>query len=267
MIDNAFDLVLHTMAEQYPQNVAFRYVAADGETVVEKTYAQYAEDIRRTVTYLRENVPDLQGRHIAILSKNCYEYGVIAFGTILAGGVVVTVNQKKTWPELEYELGLVEPALLFNDGIDYGCREQLEAAYGDRLRPMDAFRDCAPAQGLTNTRKPDDLMVLMFTSGTTGRSKAVMLSERNFFTTTGAQVVFGDAMLAYKHEHFPENKNDVLSNFSILPLFHLGTFICLFVWPCKGWALNLSSDLREFYRDLKLMHSDAMAVAPMLMES
>ena len=267
MIDNAFDLVLHTMAEQYPQNVAFRYVAADGKTVVEKTYAQYAEDIRRTVTYLRENVPDLQGRHIAILSKNCYEYGVIAFGTILAGGVVVTVNQKKTWPELEYELGLVEPALLFNDGIDYGCREQLEAAYGDRLRPMDAFRDCAPAQGLTNTRKPDDLMVLMFTSGTTGRSKAVMLSERNFFTTTGAQVVFGDAMLAYKHEHFPENKNDVLSNFSILPLFHLGTFICLFVWPCKGWALNLSSDLREFYRDLKLMHSDAMAVAPMLMES
>ena len=267
MIDNAFDLVLHTMAEQYPQNVAFRYVAADGETVVKKTYAQYAEDIRRTVTYLRENVPDLQGRHIAILSKNCYEYGVIAFGTILAGGVVVTVNQKKTWPELEYELGLVEPVLLFNDGIDYGCREQLEAAYGDRLRPMDAFRDCAPAQGLTNTRKPDDLMVLMFTSGTTGRSKAVMLSERNFFTTTGAQVVFGDAMLAYKHEHFPENKNDVLSNFSILPLFHLGTFICLFVWPCKGWALNLSSDLREFYRDLKLMHSDAMAVAPMLMES
>ena len=94
MIDNAFDLVLHTMAEQYPQNVAFRYVAADGETVVEKTYAQYVEDIRRTVTYLQENVPDLQGRHIAILSKNCYEYGVITFGAILAGGVVVTVNQK-----------------------------------------------------------------------------------------------------------------------------------------------------------------------------
>ena len=94
-----------------------------------------------------------------------------------------------------------------------------------------------------------------------------MLSERNFFTTAGEQVVFGDAMLDYKHTHMPENKNDVLSNFCILPLFHLGTFICLFVWPCKGWALNLSSDLRDFYRDVRLMHSDAMAVAPMLMES
>ena len=110
-------------------------------------------------------------------------------------------------------------------------------------------------------------MVLMFTSGTTGRSKAVMLSERNFFTTVECQVKFGDAMLDYKHEHMPEDKNDVLSNFAILPLFHLGTFICLFVWACKGWALNLSADIRDFYRDLGLMHSDAIAVAPMLMEA
>ena len=267
MIDNAFELVTQTMERQYPDHVAFRYVAADGETVVEKTYAQYVQDIRRVVTYLRGAIPDIKGKRVALLSKNCYEYGVNAFGTILAGGVVVTLNQKKTWPELEYEIGLVEPSLILNDGIDYGCRDQLVAAYGPILRPMDSFKDSEPAMDITNTRGHDDLMVLMFTSGTTGRSKAVMLSERNFFTTTGAQVIFGEAMLAYKHEHFPENKNDVLSNFSILPLFHLGTFICLFVWPCKGWALNLSSDLREFYRDLKLMHSDAMAVAPMLMES
>jgi len=77
----------------------------------------------------------------------------------------------------------------------------------------------------------------------------------------------GDAMLDYKHTHMPENKNDVLSNFCILPLFHLGTFICLFSWPFKGWALNLCSDLRNFYRDLGLMHSDSIAVAPVLMES
>ena len=267
MIDNAFELVTQTMERQYPDHVAFRYVAADGETVVEKTYAQYVQDIRRVVTYLRGAIPDIKGKRVALLSKNCYEYGVNAFGIILAGGVVVTLNQKKTWPELEYEIGLVEPSLILNDGIDYGCRDQLVAAYSPLLRPMDSFQDSEPAMDITNTRGHDDLMVLMFTSGTTGRSKAVMLSRRNFFTTAGEQVVFGDAMLDYKHAHMPENKNDVLSNFCILPLFHLGTFICLFVWPCKGWALNLSSDLRDFYRDVRLMHSDAMAVAPMLMES
>ena len=266
MINTVYELITDVMAKQYPDRVAFRYVAADGKTVVEKTYAQYVQDIRRAVTYFKENIPDIKGKRVGIMSRNCYEYGVNSFGAILAGAVVVTINQKKTWPELEYELGLVEPSLIVNDGIDYGCRPDIEAAYGDKLRPMDAFKDSAPAE-LVDCVGHDDLMVLMFTSGTTGRSKAVMLSEHNFFTTVECQVKFGDAMLDYKHEHMPEDKNDVLSNFAILPLFHLGTFICLFVWACKGWALNLSADIRDFYRDLGLMHSDAIAVAPMLMEA
>ena len=266
MINTVYELITDVMAKQYPDRVAFRYAAADGKTVVEKTYAQYVQDIRRAVTYFQENIPDIKGKRVGIMSRNCYEYGVNSFGAILAGAVVVTINQKKTWPELEYELGLVEPSLIVNDGIDYGCRPDIEAAYGDKLRPMDAFKDSAPAE-LTNCVGHDDLMVLMFTSGTTGRSKAVMLSERNFFTTVECQVKFGDAMLDYKHEHMPEDKNDVLSNFAILPLFHLGTFICLFIWACKGWALNLSADIRDFYRDLGLMHSDVMASAPMLVET
>ena len=265
MINTVYELITDVMAKQYPDRVAFRYVAADGKTVVEKTYAQYVQDIRRAVTYFKENIPDIKGKRVGIMSRNCYEYGVNSFGAILAGAVVVTINQKKTWPELEYELGLAEPSLIVNDGIDYGCRPDIEAAYGDKLRPMDAFKDSAPAE-LADCVGHDDLMVLMFTSGTTGRSKAVMLSERNFFTTVECQVKFGDAMLDYKHEHMPEDKNDVLSNFAILPLFHLGTFICLFVWACKGWALNLSADIRDFYRDLGLMHSDAMSTPPVLVE-
>ena len=267
MVNNVYDLVTRTMEQEFPGRVAFRWVEDATGTVKEKTYAEYAQDIRRAAAWFARNIPDVEGKRVVLLSRNCYEYGVNTFGAVLAGAVLVTMNQKKTWDELSWELELAEPALILNDGIDYGCRDQLVAAYGPILRPMDSFKDSEPAMDITNTRGHDDLMVLMFTSGTTGRSKAVMLSERNFFTTTGAQVVFGDAMLDYKHTHMPENKNDVLSNFCILPLFHLGTFICLFSWPFKGWALNLCSDLRNFYRDLGLMHSDSIAVAPVLMES
>jgi len=121
MINTVYELITDVMAKQYPDRVAFRYVAADGKTVVEKTYAQYVQDIRRAVTYFKENIPDIKGKRVGIMSRNCYEYGVNSFGAILAGAVVVTINQKKTWPELEYELGLVEPSLIVNDGIDYGC--------------------------------------------------------------------------------------------------------------------------------------------------
>ena len=173
-----YDMVTRCMEQEFPDHVAIRYVAEDGKTVVEKKYREYAQDIRRMTAYLKAEVPDIKGRRIVLLSRNCYEFCVASYGIILAGGVLVTLNQKKTWEELEYELGLVEPALILNDGIDYGCRAELEAAYGPKLRPMDCYKDTAPGE-LTNCVGHDDLMMLMFTSGTTGRSKGVMLSERN----------------------------------------------------------------------------------------
>ena len=261
-----YDMVTRCMEQEFPDHVAIRYVAEDGKTVVEKKYREYAQDIRRMTAYLKAEVPDIKGRRIVLLSRNCYEFCVASYGIILAGGVLVTLNQKKTWDELSWELELAEPALILNDGVDYGCRDQLEAAYGERLRPMDVWKDTAPG-GLEKKIDPNALMVMLFTSGTTGRSKAVMLAERNFFTVMQMHVAMGDHLLDFKHRQLPEDKNDVLSNFAILPLFHLGTFICLFSWPFKGWALNLCSDLRNFYRDLGLMHSDSIAVAPVLMES
>ena len=256
-----YDMVTRCMEQEFPDHVAIRYVAEDGKTVVEKKYRGYAQDIRRMTAYLKAEVPDIKGRRIVLLSRNCYEFCVASFGIILAGGVLVTLNQKKTWEELEYELGLVEPALILNDGIDYGCRAELEAAYGPKLRPMDCYKDTAPGE-LTNCVGHDDLMMLMFTSGTTGRSKGVMLSERNFFSVMRAHVQIGERMMEYKHD--PEL---VVSQYTVLPMFHLGAFICLFSWAHGGWALNISGDIRNFYKEIRRMPSQVMAVVPVIMNS
>ena len=256
-----YDMVTRCMEQEFPDNVAIRYVAADGKTVVEKKYREYAQDIRRMTAYLKAEVPGIKGQRVALLSRNNYEYCVASFGIILAGGVLVTLNQKKTWDELEYELGLVEPALILNDGIDYGCRAELEAAYGPKLRPMDCYRDTAPGE-LTNCIGHDDLMMLMFTSGTTGRSKGVMLSEKNFFSVMRAHTQIGEHMMEYRHD-----PNLVMSQYTVLPMFHLGAFICLFSWAHAGWALNVSSDIRNFYKEMQRMPSQAMAVVPVIMNS
>ena len=104
-------------------------------------------------------------------------------------------------------------------------------------------------------------MVLMFTSGTTGRSKGVMLCERNFFAVMPHHVRVG--------ERFCQLKNDpdlLVSHMTLLPMFHLGAFGCLFTWAWMGWAQNLGS-LRSFYKDLKRMPSQAMAAVPVLVQS
>ena len=258
-----YDMVTRCMEQEFPDHVAIRYVAEDGKTVVEKKYREYAQDIRRMVAYLKAEVPDIKGQRIVLLSRNCYEFCVASFGIILAGGVLVTLNQKKTWEELEYELGLVEPALILNDGIDYGCRTELEAAYGPKLRPMDCYKDTAPGE-LTNCVGHDDLMMLMFTSGTTGRSKGVMLSERNMCASLHT---YSEVAENWITNRLPAGQKLPLSHMTLLPLFHMACFVCVMSYPPAGWALNLCGDIRDFYRDLGLMHSDVMASAPMLVET
>ena len=258
-----YDMVTRCMEQEFPDHVAIRYVAEDGKTVVEKKYREYAQDIRRMTAYLKAEVPDIKGRRIVLLSRNCYEFCVASYGIILAGGVLVTLNQKKTWEELEYELGLVEPALILNDGIDYGCRAELEAAYGPKLRPMDCYKDTAPGE-LTNCVGHDDLMMLMFTSGTTGRSKGVMLSERNMCASLHT---YSEVAENWITNRLPAGQKLPLSHMTLLPLFHMACFVCVMSYPPAGWALNLCGDIRDFYRDLGLMHSDVMASAPMLVET
>ena len=258
-----YDMVTRCMEQEFPDNVAIRYVAEDGKTVVEKKYREYAQDIRRMVAYLKAEVPDIKGQRIVLLSRNCYEFCVASYGIILAGGVLVTLNQKKTWEELEYELGLVEPALILNDGIDYGCRAELEAAYGPKLRSMDCYKETAPGE-LTNCVGHDDLMMLMFTSGTTGRSKGVMLSERNMCASLHT---YSEVAENWITNRLPAGQKLPLSHMTLLPLFHMACFVCVMSYPPAGWALNLCGDIRDFYRDLGLMHSDVMASAPMLVET
>ena len=262
VLDNVYDLVTLNMEQRFSERVALRFYDKETDTVTAVHYKDYARDIRRAVSYFQSTIPDIKGKKICLLNKNSYEYAVNTFGIILAGGVLVLLNQHKSWDELSYELGLVEPAAILTDGDDYGTKEQLQAAYGSILRPMDGFRAYEPVAEMPRCIGHDDLMILMFTSGTTGRSKGVMLSERNFFSVMRAHVQIGERMMEYKHD--PEL---VVSQYTVLPMFHLGAFICLFSWAHGGWALNISGDIRNFYKEIQRMPSQVMAVVPVIMNS
>ena len=260
-LDNVYDLITINMEDRFKDNVAFRFYDTANDAVTTILYKDYVQDIRKAVNYFQSTISEIKGKKICLLTKNSYEYAVNTFGVVAAGAVLVLLNQRKSWDELSYELGLVEPDAILTDGDDYGFNDQLKAAYGDILRPMDGFRSYEPAQ-LTRCIDHEALMVLMFTSGTTGRSKGVMLSEKNFFSVMRAHTQIGEHMMAYKHE-----PDLVMSQYTVLPMFHLGAFICLFSWAHAGWALNVSSDIRNFYKEVKRMPSQAMAVVPVIMNS
>ena len=262
MAHTLYALVTRNMERIYPQRAAFRWYDDASGTVCTRTYAQYAQDIRRAVRCFAQSIPEIQGKRVCILSRNCYEYGVNALGVMLAGGVLAPLNQRADWGELQTQLELAQPAAILSDGVDHGCAEQLQAAYGSLLRPMDGYTAFDPTDLDPHCIDPDGLLMLAFTSGTTGRSKAVMLSERNFFTSMAAFTDMVDTVRTLRQDPAPE-----LSMLAMLPMFHIGTFACFFSWPVAGWTMNLVGDLRNFYREMERMPSDYMLMVPMVLQA
>ncbi|MEM9317995.1 MAG: AMP-binding protein [Pseudomonadota bacterium] len=100
---------------------------------------------------------------------------VLYLASVAAGAVFVPLNTAYTAAELDYFLGDAAPALLILDAPDADARGGVPlVSPGDLLRPGPA---AAPVP-----RQPDDLAAILYTSGTTGRSKGAMLTHENLLS-------------------------------------------------------------------------------------
>ena len=253
---------LNNLETIYADRIGIRYYDEAKGGVVEVPFRQYAADLRRFVAFLRSRTPNPLGQRVAILARNSYHYVMCLYGAVLAGAVAVPLNTGKNWDEIRYELDLVEPMCVLHDG-EYMSREPaLGQAYGDRLVPMDAFTAFEPAMDITEVPDLNAMAFIMFTSGTTGRSKGVMLSQKNLFTAMPA------FLTPFEDVRSQTGWNtDAFSSLSCLPMFHISAMTSLVSWSITGHCVNLCNDLKYFYRDLGAMRSDVMAVVPVLLKS
>ena len=158
------------------------------------TYAELDTATRRVVTALRwEGISG--GDRVAYLGRSALEYYVLIIGCMRAGAVPVPLNWRCTLAELATVLVDSRPAMLVID-VEFGDQaEALVAATGSR--PSVVTRGAAPTEmgscvpGAVEWSKwldvkparevaapaPDDTVLQMYTSGTTGRPKGVMSSE------------------------------------------------------------------------------------------
>ena len=252
---------LCNMENLYADRVAIRYFDEAAGGVVEIPYRQYAADLRRFVSFVRSRT-QTPGQRIALLARNSYQYVIALYGSVLAGAVSVPLNRNKSWDEVRYELELTDPVCILHDGEYLEREPALAQQFGDKLAPIGAFAGCEPAGDVAEQPDLNALAFIMFTSGTTGRSKGVMMSQANLF---GAMPAFLDPfddmqrITGWSPEGF--------CSLSALPMFHISAMTSLVSWSLKGLAVNLCNDLKYFYRDLAAMPSDVMAVVPVLLKS
>lgn len=172
-------------AAAHPQRVFLTQPVGDGE-VVDYTWGEVLDQARRMAAYLQSQGLG-EGSHIAILSKNCAHFFIAELAIWLAGGTTVAIFPTESAKTISYVLDHSDARLLFVGKLD-NWSDQAVGVPSDMpcialpLAPQTTFPKwddliaaTAPLAGRQN-RKPDDLAILMYTSGSTGQPKGVMHS-------------------------------------------------------------------------------------------
>ena len=161
----------------FPDNPA---VSFGGE---EMTYARLNEEAGRIASALIENgiVP---GDHVALCSLNCPEWLSFYFGIMKAGAVAVTLSGLLTFDELTLLVGHSKPRIAFTDRAEEMTRVLGPEAAGlviSRGGPLDMAAFCTRTKGYVGAvdRNRNDVAAILYTGGTTGTPKGVMLSHES----------------------------------------------------------------------------------------
>lgn len=175
------------------------------------------------------------GDRVAVQVEKSPEALLLYLGCLRAGLVYLPLNSAYLEGEVGYFLENAEPRAVVAQPRSLPWLEPLAARVGvpnvfslderGQGTLVDAARE-APARFATVARSGDDLAAILYTSGTTGRSKGAMLSHRNL--ASNAQVL---------HRTWGFRPDDVLVH--MLPLFHVhGLFVASHCVLVNGTAMR-----------------------------
>ena len=172
------------------------------------------------------------GSRVAVQVEKSVEAAILYLATLRAGLVFLPLNTAYQSAEIAYFIGNAEPAVVVCTPSNFGWVSKIAFKAGtghvftlgdDRTgsllqRAAQCSDEHVPAQ-----KHPDDLAAILYTSGTTGRSKGAMLSHGNMLSN--AQVL--KDYWGWKNSgRSPEQGGDVLIH--ALPIFHVhGLFVAL----------------------------------------
>ncbi len=187
------------------------------------------------------------GDRVAVQVEKSADALLLYLGCLRAGAVFLPLNTGYTGPELAYFLGDAEPRVFVVDPAAEtaadGIRRDAGVAHLATLGPGGAGSLAAAANGAEErftdvARTADDLAAILYTSGTTGRSKGAMLTHGNLASNA-------EALVAY----WRFTRDDVLLH--ALPIFHThGLFVATNVTLLAGASMILlpGFDLDEILR-------------------
>ena len=265
--------MLKESAELYKDNTAY-LVKNDKKEYINIMYPQVLDDMNALGTALIDL--GLKGKRIAVIGENRYEWAISYLAVINGVGVIVPLDKQLPQNEIiscmeRAEVDCVIYSGKLQETIDVIAEMEDMASFYINMDLENEDGKYLSLKKLINKGKElvksgnseyinakidiDDMAELLFTSGTTAKSKAVMLSQKN--------IVYNLHQMC-QMVHIKDN--DVF--LSMLPMHHVYECVCGFLVPLyRGAAVAYCEGLRYIQKNLEEAHVSVFLSVPLVFET
>ena len=167
-----------------------RLAIGDFSSGLRLTYREFHRRIDRCAGLLEQALGDPVGERVAVLTRNSLDFLTVHFACIRTGAIFVPLNWRLSAPEISVLVQDCAPRLLCVEDEFRPVTDALTGGHSvERIldlepKPFQALLDAAPARpSRPRPDRSDQPSTLLYTSGTTGRPKGVMVTERGAFAS------------------------------------------------------------------------------------
>ena len=267
--------MLQKSGEKYGDRPAYIFKTENPEEFKEITHKEFRDEINSLGTSLINM--GLKDKRIAVISENRYEWGVAYLAIVTGTGIVVPLDKALPDNEIENLIIRSEVEAIFyskkydeimnkirkqgNTNVNYFISMDLEEETDGIYSERELIKEGKERLENGDTRFVDakinneEMGIMLFTSGTTAMSKAVMLSHKNICSNL---IDIASVITINENDRF----------LSFLPLHH--TFECTvgFLYPIsKGSCIAFCEGIRHIADNIKEYKITAMISVPILFEN
>lgn len=265
--------IIYNSAKKYADNIAFiiKHKEEKNQRYENITYKKLLEHINSLGTKLYDL--GLKNKRIAIVGRNRYEWALAHLANLLGGIISIPLDKDLQIDELESSLIRSKADCIIFDEKYIEKIEELKSRNNTILKEYICMSKLEGYKDIHNLKEEGKILlekgnkeyisakinsyemgILLFTSGTTSKSKAVMLSQNNIATNVYAM-------------QKAESIYDTDSNLAFLPFHHIFGSTALIVMLAFGVRTSFPDGLRYVSQNLKEYEISVFVGVPLLVEA